>query len=240
MEGSHNRKTPYKGRQPAPASVHGLVVPRSLMPTIAHLIHDYGLAVVAGVIGLECIGLPFPGETVLILASIFAGTKHELNIVSVVLTAAGGAIVGQMVGYVIGREFGYWLLLRYGAYLRITEGRIKLGEYLFLRHGGKIVIVARFIPVLRSLAGILAGANRMPWRRFLLANVVGAVIWASFFGFAAYMLGRQFERLAGPMVIVLGVATVIVIIAGAIFAARHEAQLTAEAERALPGPLKWP
>jgi membrane protein DedA with SNARE-associated domain len=210
------------------------------MPTIAHLIHVYGLAVVAGVIGLECIGLPFPGETVLILASIFAGTKHDLNIISVVLTAAGGAIVGQMVGYVIGREFGYWLLLRYGSYLRITESRIKLGEYLFLRHGGKIVIVARFIPVLRSLAGILAGANRMPWRRFLLANVVGAVIWASFFGFAAYMLGRQFERLAGPMVIVLGVATVIVITAGAIFAARHEAQLTAEAERALPGPLKWP
>jgi len=210
------------------------------MPTIAHLIHVYGLAVVAGVIGLECIGLPFPGETVLILASIFAGTKHDLNIISVVLTAAGGAIVGQMVGYLIGREFGYWLLLRYGSYLRITESRIKLGEYLFLRHGGKIVIVARFIPVLRSLAGILAGANRMPWRRFLLANVVGAVIWASFFGFAAYMLGRQFERLAGPMVIVLGVATVIVITAGAIFAARHEAQLTAEAERALPGPLKWP
>ena len=240
MEGSHNRKTPYKGRQPAPSSAHGLVVPRSLMPTIAHLIHVYGLAVVAGVIGLECIGLPFPGETVLILASIFAGTKHDLNIISVVLTAAGGAIVGQMVGYVIGREFGYWLLLRYGSYLRITESRIKLGEYLFLRHGGKIVIVARFIPVLRSLAGILAGANRMPWRRFLLANVVGAVIWASFFGFAAYMLGRQFERLAGPMVIVLGVATAVVIIAGAIFAARHEAQLTAEAERALPGPLKWP
>jgi len=240
MEGSHNRKTPYKGRQPAPSSVHGFVVPRSLMPTIAHLIHVYGLAVVAGVIGLECIGLPFPGETVLILASIFAGTKHDLNIISVVLTAAGGAIVGQMVGYVIGREFGYWLLLRYGSYLRITESRIKLGEYLFLRHGGKIVIVARFIPVLRSLAGILAGANRMPWRRFLLANVVGAVIWASFFGFAAYMLGRQFERLAGPMVIVLGVATAVVIIAGAIFAARHEAQLTAEAERALPGPLKWP
>ena len=173
MEGSHNRKTPYKGRQPAPSSVHGLVVPRSLMPTIAHLIHDYGLAVVAGVIGLECIGLPFPGETVLILASIFAGTKHDLNIISVVLTAAGGAIVGQMVGYVIGREFGYWLLLRYGSYLRITESRIKLGEYLFLRHGGKIVIVARFIPVLRSLAGILAGANRMPWRQFLACQCGG-------------------------------------------------------------------
>jgi membrane protein DedA with SNARE-associated domain len=210
------------------------------MPSIAHLVHAYGLIVVAAVTCLESIGLPFPGETVLILASIFAGTKHDLNIVSVVLTAASGAIVGQMIGYVIGREFGYWLLLRYGRYLRITESRIKIGEYLFLRHGGKIVIVARFVPVLRSLAGILAGANRMPWRQFLLANVVGAVVWAAFFGFAAYMLGRQVERVAGPMVVVIGVVTVIVIIAAAIFAARHEAQLTAEAERALPGPLKLP
>ena len=79
----------------------------------------------------------------------------------------------------------------------------------------------------------------MPWRQFLLANVVGASIWRPS-GFAADMLGRQVERLAGPMVIVLGVATVVVIVAGAIFAARHEAQLTAKAERALPGPLKWP
>jgi len=210
------------------------------MPTIAHLVHTYGLAVVAGVIGLESIGLPVPGETVLILAAIFAGTKHDLNIFAVVLTAAGGAVVGQMVGYVIGREFGYWLLLRYGFYLRITEGRIKLGQYLFLRHGGKIIIIARFVPVLRSLAGILAGANRMPWRVFLLANAVGALAWASFFGFAAYMLGRQVETVAGPMVIIIAIVAVVVLAIGANFAGRHEAQLLAEAERALPGPLKWP
>jgi membrane protein DedA with SNARE-associated domain len=209
------------------------------MPSIAHLVHDYGLVVVGGVIGLESIGLPFPGESVLILASIFAGTKHDLNIVAVVLTAATSAIVGQMVGYVIGREFGYYLLLRYGPYLRITQSRIKLGEYLFLRHGGKIIIIARFVPVLRSIAGILAGANRMPWRQFMLANVVGAFVWAAFFGFAAYMLGRQIERVAGPLVMVIGAATAIVIVIAGIFVGRHEAQLTAEAERALPGPLKW-
>ncbi len=144
------------------------------MPTLAHLVHVYGLAVVAGVIGLESIGLPFPGETVLIFAAILAGTKHDLNIVSVVLTAAAGAIVGQSIGYVIGREFGYWLLLRYGPYVGITESRIKLGEYLFLRHGSIIIVAARFVPLMRSVAGILAGANRMPWRQFLLANIVGA------------------------------------------------------------------
>jgi membrane protein DedA with SNARE-associated domain len=211
-----------------------------MMPSIAHLIHAYGLVVVAGVIGLECVGLPVPGETVLILAAIFAGTMHDLNIVEVILTAAVAATVGQSLGYVIGREFGYWLLLRYGNYLRITESRIKLGQYLFLRHGRKIIVVARFVPVLRALAGILAGANRMPWRQFLLANAAGAFAWAAFFGLAAYMLGRQVERIAGPMVIIIGIIAVVVIAAAANFAGRHEAQLAAEAERALPGPLRWP
>jgi membrane protein DedA with SNARE-associated domain len=208
------------------------------MPSFAHLVHVYGLVVVAGVIGFESIGLPFPGESVLILAAILAGTKHDLNIFAVVSTAAGAAIVGQMVGYVIGREFGYWLLLRYGRYLRITESRIKLGEYLFLRHGGKIVFIARFVPLLRALAGILAGANRMPWRQFMFANVVGAVVWASVFGFASYMLGREVEKVAGPLVIVIGAAAVIIIAVAAHFVSRHEAELAAEAERALPGPLK--
>ena len=209
------------------------------MSFIEHLVETYGLIVVGGVILLESLGLPVPGETALIIASVYAGTSHpHLNIVEIVLTAAGAGFVGQMIGYVIGHEFGYWLLLRYGAYVRITESRIKLGEYLFLRHGGKIIFVSRFVPVLRSIAGILAGANRMPWRQFLFANVVGALAWTAFFGFAAYMLGHQIERLAGPMVIVVGVVVLIVIIAGIIFVGRHEAQLAAEAERALPGPLK--
>ncbi len=122
--------------------------------------------------------------------------------------------------------------------MRITESRIKLGEYLFLRHGTKIVFIARFVPLLRSLAGILAGANRMPWLQFLLANIVGAVVWASVFGFAAYTLGHEVEHVAGPLMIVVGIAALVVLAVGANFISRHEAQLAAEAERALPGPLK--
>jgi membrane protein DedA with SNARE-associated domain len=208
------------------------------MHDIAHLIHAYGLVVVGVIIGLESIGLPFPGESVLILAGIFAGTKHDLNIVAVVVTAALAAIVGQVVGFIIGRGFGYRLLLRYGPYVRITESRVKLGEYLFLRHGTKIIFIARFVPLLRSLAGILAGANRMPWPQFLLANIVGAFAWAAIFGFAAYMLGHEVEHVAGPLMIVVGIAALVVLAIGANFIGRHEAQLVAEAERALPGPLK--
>lgn len=209
------------------------------MHFIVQLIHVYGLLTVAVIIGLECVGVPVPGETALLAAAIYAGTKHDLNIVSVILTAAGAAIFGRMIGYVIGHEFGYWLLLRYGNYVRMTASRIKLGQYLFLRHGGKIVFIAQFIPVLRTFAGIFAGANVMPWRDFMIANVTGSFIWAVLYGSAAYELGREFERLEGPIVIILALITVVGFVVGGLFVKRHEAQLTAEAERAMPGPLTW-
>lgn len=209
------------------------------MHFIAHLIHDYGLATVAAIVGLECIGVPLPGETALLAAAVYAGTKHDLNIAAVIVTAAFAAIVGRMIGYGLGHRYGYWLLLRYGNYVGMTPSRIKLGQYLFLRHGGKIVFIAQFIPVLRTFAGIFAGANVMPWRDFLIANAVGSAIWATLYGAAAYELGREFERLEGPIVIILVLITVIGFILGGRFIKHHEAQLTAEAERAMPGPLTW-
>lgn len=209
------------------------------MHLIGHLIHVYGLVTVAAIVGLECIGVPLPGETALLAAAIYAGTKHDLNIITVIMTTAGAAIFGRMIGYVLGHEFGYWLLLRYGSYVGMTTSRIKLGQYLFLRHGGKIVFVAQFIPVLRTFAGLFAGANVMPWRDFLVANVIGSLLWAASYGYAAYELGRQFERLEGPLVLIIAAITVILFIVGGIFVKRHEAQLIAEAERAMPGPLTW-
>jgi membrane protein DedA with SNARE-associated domain len=210
------------------------------MEFLQHLIHTYGLVVVGAVVGLECIGFPLPGETALLAAAVYAGTNHDLNIVSVIITAAVTAIVGRMIGYVVGREYGYWLLLRYGSYVRMTPSRIKLGQYLFLRHGGKIVFIAQFVPVLRTFAGLFAGCNMMPWRNFLMANIVGGVAWAVSYGYAAYALGLGFKRLEGPIVIILAVLTVVGFVVGGIFVHRHEAQLAAEAERAMPGPLKLP
>src|SRR5271156_868590 len=210
------------------------------MHVIQHLIHDYGLLTVAVIVGLECVGIPLPGETALLGAAIYAGTKHDLNIVEVILTAAVAATVGRMIGYVMGREYGYWLLLRYGNYVRMTQSRIKLGQYLFLRHGGKIVFIAQFIPVLRTFAGIFAGANVMPWRNFLATNAAGSMLWALIYGYAAYELGRAFEQMEGPVVIILAIITAVSVILGGIFVKRHEAELTAEAERAMPGPLIVP
>jgi membrane protein DedA with SNARE-associated domain len=218
------------------------------MHSVAHLVHDYGLLVVAGFIGLESMCIPLPGETALIVGSVIAGRTHELNIIAVIMTATMASLIGRMIGYFIGAQFGYWLLLRYGSYLRITEARIKLGQYLFLKHGGAIIIIGQFVPVLRAIAGVLAGANRMPWRRFLLASAVGAALWATFFGISAYSFGKQFARLAaswwffsGPSGwILFGSAAIIVVLAIANFVGHHEAQLAAKAERALPGPLRSP
>src|SRR3984893_6583708 len=92
----------------------------AFMPSIAHLIHAYGLLVVAGTIGLEGVGFPVPGETALIISSVIAGTKDELNIVAVMLTESIASIVGRSVVYLIGRYFGYWLLFRYGSYIWVN------------------------------------------------------------------------------------------------------------------------
>jgi membrane protein DedA with SNARE-associated domain len=210
------------------------------MDSIAHLVHVYGLVTVAVIVGLECIGIPSPGETALLAAAVYAGTKHDLNIVAVILTAGGAATIGRMIGYVLGRSFGYPLLLHYGKYVQMTTSRIKLGQYLFLRHGGKIMFAAQFVPVLRTFAGIFAGANVMPWRDCLIANATGSMLWAAIYGYGAYELGREFEQMEGPVFIILALITAVSVIAGGIFVKRHEAQLTAEAERAMPGPLIVP
>jgi membrane protein DedA with SNARE-associated domain len=208
------------------------------MHLIAHLIHEYGLIAVAAIVALECVGFPVPGETALLGAAIDAGTKRDLNIGAVIIVTACAAIAGRVIGYVMGRELGYRLVLRYGNYLGLTEGRIKLAQYLFLRHGGKIIFVSQFVPVLRSFAGLLAGANVMPWRNFLVANAISSSVWAVGYGYAAYWAGREFEHSHRHVAIFLVIIAVIVIIAIGIFVHRREAQLIARAERAMPGPLK--
>src|SRR6185312_7985157 len=130
------------------------------------------------------------------------------------------------------------LLIKYGPYIGLTESRIKIGQYLFLRHGIKVVIAARFIALLRSLAGILAGANCMPVQSFLIANAVGSATWAIVYGVTAYLLGDQLEKMVGAAVVLVVLAVIALVIGAAVFIARHEQRLAIEAERALPGPLR--
>jgi len=205
---------------------------------LTQLISSYGSFVVAIVIALECIGLPLPGEAVLIVAAIYSGQTNELSIVHVIVAAVVGGIVGNLAGYWIGREYGYRLLLRYGAHVRLTEPRIKVGRYLFRRHGFTVVLAARFVAVLRSVVGLLAGANHMPWPPFLVATVLGAIAWGGIYGFAAFTLGSYIHNVAAPAGAVLALVAVIVIVVAMRAIARREHQLQEEAERAFPGPLR--
>jgi len=206
--------------------------------TLQGLISTYGYLAVGGVIALESVGLPLPGETALVLAALYAGSHHELNIWGVIISAATGAVLGDNVGYWLGREFGYRLLRRYGRYVGLSDTRIKLGQYLFLRHGSKVVFFGRFIAILRILAAFLAGANQMDWRRFLVANAAGGILWASVFGLAAYTFGSALVEVRTPLATALILIATIVIIGAWWFVRTHELELEAEAESALPGPLR--
>ena len=153
-----------------------------------------GYAAVALFVGVEGIGIPIPGETMLIAAAIFAAEGH-LSIAGVIAAAAAGAIVGNCIGFGIGWFGGYPLLRRFGKYVRLNEPQVKVGRYIFARHGTKVVFFGRFVSILRTYLAFLAGANRMPVLRFLAAITAGGIVWAAFYGIAAYALGNQITHL---------------------------------------------
>ena len=206
-------------------------------PDVLHdLIANYGCWAVAFFVGLEGMGIPLPGETVLILASAYAGT-HNGNIAAVIASAAGGAIVGDNLGYFLGRELGSRALQRYGLHIGLTESRIKIGQYLFMRHGSKVVFFGRFVALLRFLAAFLAGANRMFWRRFAVANAAGGIVWATVVGMAAYSFGKEIHRVQGPFGIAIAALAVAAAAWALVYLHHNEAHMQAEAEKAFPGPL---
>jgi membrane protein DedA with SNARE-associated domain len=209
-----------------------------LSPDAMQWVALYGYWAIALVIGLESMGIPLPGETVLISAAALAGAgQGGLSITPIILAAVMGAVVGDSAGYWIGRRIGLGTLLRHGPRIGLTEARLKLGQYLFARHGGKIVFVGRFVPILRVSAALLAGVNRMPWLRFLPFNAAGGIVWASLVGSAAYGLGSSVHRLSGLIGAGLLVVALLALVGMALFIRRNETKLLAEAERALPGPL---
>jgi len=209
----------------------------SFLPDLHLILAAYGCWAVFLIVMLESAGVPLPGETVLIMAGVYAGTTHHIDISMVVTAAAAGAIIGDNFGYWIGRELGFPLLLRHGRYVGLTEEKLKLGQYLFRRHGGKIVFFGRFTPLLRTFAAVLAGANCYPGRPFFLFNALGGIAWASIIGFGAYWCGRSIENIIGPAGIALFSVVILSSVALWMFFKRHERRLMLEAEAAFPGPL---
>ena len=176
---------------------------------VTGIIAGYGYYAVFLVVMLESAGVPMPGETVLVSAAIYAGTTRGLDIRLVVVAAAVAAILGDNLGFWVGRRYGQDLLTRYGPRVGLDGRKQQLGRYLFKRYGGAIVFFGRFVALLRTYSALLAGANGLRPAVFFLWNAAGGITWACVFGFGGYLLGRGLERIAGPVGwIALGLAVI--------------------------------
>ncbi len=203
-----------------------------LIHHLDHLLQHYGYGFIGLIVMLESMGAPLPGESLIIGTAIYCATTHRLDIVWVVAVAILGAIMGDNFGYLIGRSIGFRVLARYGRHIGLNDQRLKLGRYLFRRHGGKVVFFGRFIAVLRTFAALLAGANRMPWGSFLAYNALGGIGWAGGYGTAAYLLGAEARKISGPLGIAVGAAAAVAVLSTLVFLKRNEHRLTREAEAA--------
>ena len=193
------------------------------------LISHYGAGLVGVVVGLEATGLPLPGESMMIAAALFCAATHRLSIGWVVAASVAGAVIGDNVGYLVGRTMGFRLLTKYGRVIGLTPDRLLLGRYLFARFGGLVVFAARFVAVLRTLAALLAGANQMAWRRFLIWNTLGGACWAVVYGLGAYSFGLEIQRLRGWIGGVVGISVICGVVLVVSYLKRHERRFVAEA-----------
>jgi membrane protein DedA with SNARE-associated domain len=200
---------------------------------IVHLVSTYGYWAIFVVVSLESAGIPLPGETVLVGAAIYAGQTGGLAIERVILSAAAGAIVGDNIGYWVGREFGTGFLQRHGHYIGVTPQKLRLGQYLFMRWGGWVVFVGRFIAILRIFAAVLAGANRLEPKRFFLFNAAGGLLWAHVFGLGGYFLTTAFTRIQGPIAFAAFVLVALGLVHLSQYLKANEERLLAEAEAAI-------
>jgi membrane protein DedA with SNARE-associated domain len=164
------------------------------LASLAPLLDHWGYLAVASLLFAENFGLPLPGETVLIAASVYAGAG-QLHLLVVWLVGFAAAVAGQEVGYLIGRLGGHALVLRYGKYVLVTPERFARAEAFYRRRGGWIVIFGRYVEGLRQLNGIIAGTTEMPWRVFLGYNALGAAIWVTTWTAVGYLAGDHIEAI---------------------------------------------
>jgi membrane-associated protein len=190
---------------------------------VEHLVETAGYPLLFVIVMTESSGVPVPGETALITGGILA-SQGKLEIGFVIGLAALGAIVGDNIGYVIGRKGGRWALERPGAFLRQRQEVLRIGEPFFERHGPKAVFFGRFLLGLRVWASWLAGATRMHWRSFVLWNALGGITWAVVVGLIAYFLGHS----AGNAVQTFGlfglVAAALAVVSFLVIRRRHRAR----------------
>jgi len=223
-----------------PADYHAPLAALFSTHTLDTLLSSYGYGAVFLFVMVESLGIPLPGETMVIAAAAYAGATHHLVVWLIWAVAAAGAVIGDNIGFGIGHWGGYRILRRYGSKLRLDEPKLKVGRLVFDRHGGKVVFFGRFVSILRTYAAFLAGANRMEYPRFLAFNAAGGVVWSGIYAIAFYYAGSALSKLRGSVDVGIGVAAALVLVAFIFWIRRNEKRLEAEAERVYPGHLDEP
>jgi membrane protein DedA with SNARE-associated domain len=153
-------------------------------------VHEYGCLLVFVAVGLQALGPPVPGTTVLIAAALYAATAHGLPIAGVIAAGALGALAGTTAGFALGRWGGEALLVRAGRRLRQSPERVQALRSVFADHGGAWVFVGRFISGVRNVTGLLAGSSGMPLYRFLPVSAAAALVWALINALEYYWFGH--------------------------------------------------
>ena len=197
---------------------------------VEHLVRVSGYPLLFVLVMGESSGVPIPGETALITAAVLA-SKGKLHIELVIPLAAAAAIVGDNIGYVIGRKGGRWLLERPGRFQRQRHEVLAVGEPFFERHGAKAVFFGRFLLGLRVWASWLAGATRMHWRSFLVWNAAGGICWATGVGLIAYFLGQSATNALETFGLYGLIAALVAIASAPLLRRRHRARAKAADDR---------
>lgn len=189
---------------------------QSIFDAIRGHLADHGYWTVAIALMLENIGIPVPGETILLLASFLAFSEHRLSLPYIILVGVFAATLGDNIGFVIGHLGGRPLLDRYHNFFRIKPEAVIRGEEIFERYGAWTILVARFIAGLRILAGPLAGVLRMNWRKFVIFNFLGAVLWVTTISSVGYLFGKHWDKLLevmrGVNLVLVAVAIVLAVV----------------------------
>ncbi|MFL5628224.1 MAG: DedA family protein [Ktedonobacteraceae bacterium] len=189
------------------------------LETLRQTLEVLGYPAVMLFIMIESSGVPFPGETMLLLAAFYAAIDQQLQLPIIIACAAFGAIFGDNIGYYVGRTGGRAFAERFGRYIFLKPEHLDRSERFFAKYGDKTVFLGRFISILRTWSAFLAGVNQMPWRTFLFYNAAGGIVWAIIFGTLGYLAGRVFsddfsqvERLARTVSWIGGAAIVTVVV----------------------------
>jgi membrane protein DedA with SNARE-associated domain len=192
-----------------------------LVETVKPYVNHYGYWAVFFGVFLESLGLPLPGETLIIVAALVAA-KGVLNIIWVIVFAVVATFIANDISYAIGYWGGHAFVIKYGKYIFFTEKKLLALENFVKRHGSKVVVIARFILGMRQFNGFIAGTAKMPFLKFAIFNMIGALLWVGWWTGLSYYFGKKFDSSFIKYYFLIGMVCLIILMIMAFRFSKHK------------------